>query len=110
VLAPTKARRCHRVALDPATQQLLRTRFDEVASQSPQSLEDAFVFARDDAGLKPWKPKWVTKQFIAARKGAGLDHFRLHDLRHFMATQMLGAGIAVPVVRPGLRTRGRPRP
>ncbi len=98
VLAPTKMPRSHRVALDSATQQLLRARFDEVAANCPYSLEDAFVFTHDDFGLKPWKPNWVTKQFIAARKSAGLDHFRLHDLRHFMATQMLNAGVAVPVV------------
>ncbi len=53
---------------------------------------------------------WVTKQFIRQRKAAGIDHFRLHDLRHFMATQMLGAGVAVPVVSlawlmPGRRRR-----
>jgi hypothetical protein len=29
---------------------------------------------------------------------AGVDHFRLHDLRHFVATQMLARGIALPVV------------
>jgi hypothetical protein len=43
-------------------------------STRPHGLEDAFVFAHDAAGLKPWRPNWVTKQFIAARKGAGLDH------------------------------------
>jgi integrase len=40
----------------------------------------------------------VTQTFIRARKSAGLDHFRLHDLRHFMATQMLSAGVAIRVV------------
>jgi integrase len=66
------------------------------------------VFAHDAAGLKPWKPNWVTKQFIAARKGAWLDHFRLHDLRHFMATQMLSAGVAVPIVSAASRTPEHP--
>ena len=98
VLAPTKTRRSHRVALDPATMALLKARFDDVASSCPDGVGDAFVFSSDAAGLRPWNPNWVTKQFIAARKSAGLDHFRLHDLRHFMATQMLGAGVAVPVV------------
>jgi integrase len=78
--------------------QLLRSRLDEVARTCRDSFENAFVFAPDPAGLQPWKPNWVTKQFIAARKTAGLDHFRLHDLRHFMATQMLSAGIALSIV------------
>lgn len=98
LLAPTKTRRSHRVALDPATVALLGARFDEVASSCPEGVEDAFVFSSESAGLRPWNPNWVTKEFIAARKRAGVDHFRLHDLRHFMATQMLGAGVAVPVV------------
>lgn len=98
VLAPTKTRRSHRVALDPATLQLLRDRFDEVGAKCPHGVENAFVFTHDSVGLRPWKPNWVTKQFIRVRTSAGLDHFRLHDLRHFVATQMLGAGVAVPVV------------
>jgi Phage integrase family len=40
----------------------------------------------------------VTKRFIKVRRAAGLGHFRLHDLRHFMATQMLDAGVPVPIV------------
>jgi integrase len=43
-------------------------------------------------------PNYVTKRFIDARLAAGLDHFRLHDLRHFMATQMLDEGVPVPIV------------
>jgi hypothetical protein len=40
----------------------------------------------------------VTKRFIHHRRRTGLGHFRLHDLRHFMATEMLGQGVAVPTV------------
>src|SRR6266542_2929111 len=35
---------------------------------------------------------------IAARRAAGLAHFRLHDLRHLMATEMLAAGVPSPTV------------
>jgi integrase len=48
-------------------------------------------------GTRPWMPNWVTKQFIDAR-AAGLPHFRLHDLRHFMAIQMLAAGVPIATV------------
>jgi integrase len=41
---------------------------------------------------------WLTKQFIAARRAAGLPHFRLHDLRHFISTQMLAAGVPIATV------------
>jgi integrase len=40
----------------------------------------------------------VTKRFIAYRRRAGLAAFGLHDLRHFRATTMLAAAVAVPVV------------
>lgn len=60
--------------------------------------EDAFVFALRPGGTKPWLPNWLTKRFIAARRGAGLPHFRLHDLRHFMATEMLAAGVPIATV------------
>src|SRR4029453_1419239 len=43
---------------------------------------------------------WTTNQFVAAQRAVWVDHFRLHDLRHFMATQMLAAGI--PCDRPSV--------
>jgi integrase len=58
----------------------------------------SFVFSSVSDGSRPWRTSWVTKQFIAARRQAGLDHFRLHDLRHFMATQMLAAGVPIATV------------
>jgi integrase len=59
---------------------------------------DAFVFRLRPDGATPWKPDWVTKHFVAAPRAAGLPHFRLHDLRHFMATQMLAAGVPIATV------------
>jgi integrase len=59
---------------------------------------DAFVFSSRPDCTKPWRPNWVTKRFIAARCAAGLPHFRLHDLRHFMATEMLAAGVPIATV------------
>jgi integrase len=56
------------------------------------------VFSNDPTGRRPWQPNWATKRFIRYRQQAGLAQFRLHDLRHFMATTMLAAGVPVPVV------------
>jgi integrase len=97
-LAPTKTRRSHRVALDSYTQQLLAERRDQISTSRTSDADDAFVFSNRPLGERPWNPNWVTKQFIRQRRAAGIPHFRLHDLRHFMATQMLGSGVAVPVV------------
>jgi integrase len=38
------------------------------------------------------------KRFIRVRRAAGPSHFRLHDLRHFMAAQMLDASVPIPIV------------
>lgn len=59
---------------------------------------ECFVFSHDSCGQRPWSPNWVTKRFISVRRRAGLPHFRLHDLRHFMATQMLAAGVPIATV------------
>lgn len=59
---------------------------------------DSFVFSADPTGARPWLPNRVTKRFIQLRRRTGLGHFRLHDLRHFMATEMLGSGVPVPTV------------
>jgi integrase len=57
----------------------------------------SFVFSDDPAGVEPWKPNWVTKQFIKYRTAVKLN-CRLHDLRHFMATTMLNAGVPITTV------------
>lgn len=97
VLVPTKTRRSHRVALDPASAALLSAWLDGIPHAQAE-VRDWFIFCYDEMGTRPWKPNYVTKRFIRSRKAAGLGHFRLHDLRHFMATQMLDVGVAVPIV------------
>jgi integrase len=100
VLRSTKNRRTYRVALDEASLALLeahRARMIGIETSSPP-VEHRFVFTDDPTGHRPWLPNRVTKRFIAYRHQIGLDHVRLHDLRHFMATTLLAAGVPVPVV------------
>lgn len=47
----------------------------------------------------------MTKRFITYRKAAKVD-CRLHDLRHFMATTMLTAGIPITTVSARLSHAG----
>ena len=96
VLVPTKTRRSYRVALDTATRELLRAHHFRMPDEAKGL--DRFVFSSDLDGTKPLLPNFVTKRFIDERRRAGLPHFRLHDLRHFMATEMLDAGVPVPIV------------
>lgn len=53
-----------------------------------------WVFSHD-AGVSPWRPDFATHAFSRAREAAGVHGVRLHDLRHFVATQMLDAGESV---------------
>jgi integrase len=102
VLRPTKTHRSYRVELDRETLEVLvahRGNVEvEARSVGVALTGDAFVFSNHPDGAQPWWPNWVTKQFIDARRAAGLPHFRLHDLRHFMATQMLAAGAPIATV------------
>lgn len=56
------------------------------------------MFANDTDGCCPWKPNWATKTFLRYRRELGMRAFRLHDIRHFLATQMLDLGIPLTVV------------
>lgn len=56
-----------------------------------------WVFSHD-AGVTPWRPDYPTLIFGRLRKTLGLEHVRLHDLRHFVATEMLAAGEPVHTV------------
>jgi integrase len=99
VLAPTKTRRPHHLDLDARTLALVRAHYVEThrATSGPVDRE-RFVFSADPDGAAPWRPNWVTKRFIALRTAAGVGHFRLHDLRHFMATEMLHRLVPLPTV------------
>jgi integrase len=90
------------VSLDPATVELLRAhrrRCVESALAAGAALPgDAYVFARDPAGRLPWHPDGASQRFAALRKRLKLDGVRLHDLRHWMATEGLGGGADIETV------------
>lgn len=98
----TKTDRIYRVTLDAGTLDSLthhRKAMEERAELCGVELPaKAFVFSYAPDCATPWRPDGVTSRWIQWRKKAGLDGVRLHDLRHFMATTMLAAGVPVSVV------------
>lgn len=60
------------------------------ASRSP------WIFSYDDD--QPWRTDYVTKMFDEVRIDCDLEHVQLKNLRHFMATQMLAAGVDIRTV------------
>ncbi|RLE22807.1 MAG: hypothetical protein DRJ50_07060, partial [Actinobacteria bacterium] len=59
---------------------------------------DDLVFTNDPEAKKPWRPELVTRRWERLRKRAGLEHVKLHGLRHFVATELLTAGIDLRTV------------
>ena len=55
--------------------------------------KNGFVFALEPDGSASWRPDGATRRWARLRTKAGLDEVRLHDLRHYVATQLLGAGV-----------------
>ncbi len=65
---------------------------DRAAFCGVQVGPEAFELSEWPDGSKPYRPDKATATFARLRDQAGLSEARLHDLRHFMATQMIGAG------------------
>jgi integrase len=59
---------------------------------------NAYLFSLEVDGSTPWRPDLPTHRFVRLRKSLGLDHVRLHDLRHFSVTQLLAAGVDLATV------------
>lgn len=98
----TKTDRVYRVALDGSTvQALTRHRAmctDRAESAGARLRQSSYVFSMEVDGSAPWRPDLASGRWRRWRRRAGLDDVRLHDIRHFMATTMLGEGIPVSVV------------
>lgn len=98
----TKTDRFRVVALDEVGLALLarhRANVDDWARQAETVVpDDAYVFSHAVDGSKPFRPDNVTGFFTRVRDSLGLHDVRLHDLRHFTATQLIGAGVDVRTV------------
>jgi integrase len=98
----TKTGRVRSVALDEVGVALLieyRARVDSWASAAGAVIPgDAYVFSPYIDGSKPFRPDNVTGFFIRVRDSLGFGDVRLHDLRHFTATELIGAGVDVRTV------------
>ena len=98
----TKSRARWSISLDPATVELMRAhrrRCLESALAAGAALPaNAYVFARDPIGKLPWHPDGASQRFAALRTKLKLDGVRLHDLRHWMATEGLGGGADIETI------------
>lgn len=81
--------------LDPGTLAVLATHRAAMASRaqmcSTTLVADAFVLSDSADGAQPWKPGRLTRALDRLRERSGYTG-RLHDLRHWHASQLVGAG------------------
>jgi integrase len=92
----TKTHAKRRVAVGANTVELLRAyraRQAAGALASGASLPpDAYVFSRSGDGSKPISPDGISHRFQELAASLGVRG-RLHDLRHFMVTQLVAGGV-----------------
>jgi integrase len=99
----TKTDRVRRLALDDVTVAALREQ-QRFAGERARACDvdlspKAYVFARDPEGKEPWRPdSGATGRFMRLRDQLGFKGIRLHDLRHYVATHLLEAGVPVRAV------------
>jgi integrase len=98
----TKTDPSRSVALDPVGVAVLsqhRARTAQWLTEAGREVSpDSFVFSPYVEGTTPFRPDNVTSFFIRVRNEVGAPQVRLHDLRHFTATQLIGAGVDVRTV------------
>ncbi len=98
----TKSHAARRVALDSRTVGLVRAHRERMAERAElfrvALTARSFVFSNAVDGSKPWYPDSVSRAFKRLCAEEGLSGVRLHDLRHFVATQLLSAGVDVRTV------------
>jgi len=97
----TKTHAVRRVALDAGTTGLLRVHHAQVQATAQAVgttlVGESFVFSPAVDGSVPLRPDGITQRFTRLRERVGFK-CRLHDLRHFMVTELLTAGVDVYTV------------
>ena len=111
-LKDTKSHQVRRIALDQNTMALLKARRAAAGADATGAgvafPEEGFVWSPVVDGSTPRTPSSLTRAFArlcelleadAQAAGRGEQYpFRLHDLRHFSATELIGAGVDIRTV------------
>jgi integrase len=102
MIGPTKTHQDRRIALDGVSVAVIQThrrRAEEWARAAGVVLEDdGFMLTEDPSGRTPLAPDTLTHRFSRLAVRVGVGPLRFHDLRHSVATALLGAGYDLAVV------------
>ncbi len=106
VKAP-KTHQARRLAVDRVALEVLRRRRaraeEDARAAAVQLTLDGYVWSSDLEGVVPMRPDRVTQAFTRLCRKAEQETgdrypFRLHDLRHYSATELLAAGVDLATV------------
>jgi integrase len=93
---PTKTHAKRRVAVGAGTVELLRAhrlaQAKDALACGTTLAADAYAFSRSPDGSAPINPDSITHRFRRLARRLGV-RCRLHDLRHFMVTQLVAGGV-----------------
>lgn len=103
VVGSTKTENVRKVSLGVNVLDELRRARDEQRGRSERISGswsgDRYVFGTDPEGCEPWRPDRISRKFRKLRDELGLGTgVRLKELRHFVATELIGAGVDVVTV------------
>lgn len=96
-LKGTKTGRRHPVGLDERTLDVLgryraELRDEFLALGAGRMGDDAWMFPSPVDPRRPVRPDSMSRTWRRLREAHGLEGVRLHDLRHFVGSEMIGAG------------------
>jgi integrase len=93
----TKTHSARRVSLDARTAAVVVDHYDRMRHRAEvcrtEVRADSFVFSNEADFSQSWYPDTVSRSFKRLCRREGMPDVRLHDLRHFVATQLFGAGV-----------------
>jgi len=107
----TKTHQIRRLTLDTGTLrelELHRRRAEDRAHECGARLDESmFIFTSEVEGGTPWRPDVATNRFGRLCKLAGISDVRLHDLRHYVATNLGAAGTPLATISARLGHRDK---
>jgi integrase len=99
----TKSHQARWVEVEREGLYILQARWDraveDAAAAELEVAPDGYVWSSDLIGAVPWNPDRITQAFKRLTTRAGWPQYRLHDLRHYMASELLDAGVPLHTVQ-----------